>query len=283
MFDWEDLRYFCAFAKAGSLAAAARLLGVDHATVARRISSLEKALELKLVDRRQRSYILTENGHHVMKMAAQINESAFSIERFAGAAQDEIKGEVIVTAPPGFVGALIAPYVGELYRKYPQLRLRLLVTKEVRSLSNRESDIIISLVRPRQLRSVSRKLGQLCFALYASADYLADGREHAFIAFDESVEDTPQQSWLQTQLKGYAPIFFSNDLRVQAIVAAGHAGVALLPDYLADEYRLVRVDPNGPVLTQDIWISIHEDVKQAPHIEAAVMFLTECIQKVYSL
>lgn len=41
MFDWEDLRYFSTFAQTGSLASAEKKLGVDHATVARRIASLE--------------------------------------------------------------------------------------------------------------------------------------------------------------------------------------------------------------------------------------------------
>lgn len=85
MFDWEDLRYFCTFAGAGSLSAAAKLLSVDHATVARRISSLEKSLKLKLLDRRQRLYLLTENGHRVFSLAVQLSESAFAIERAAGA------------------------------------------------------------------------------------------------------------------------------------------------------------------------------------------------------
>jgi len=51
MFDWEDLRYFIAFSQEESLPKAAPQLMVDHATVARRIASLEQALVLKLVDR----------------------------------------------------------------------------------------------------------------------------------------------------------------------------------------------------------------------------------------
>lgn len=42
MFDWDSLRYFNAFVREGSLAAAARSLDVEHATVARRISALER-------------------------------------------------------------------------------------------------------------------------------------------------------------------------------------------------------------------------------------------------
>lgn len=50
------------FSEEKTLSAAARKLGVDHATVARRIAQLEDNLKLKLVDRRPRTYILTSEG-----------------------------------------------------------------------------------------------------------------------------------------------------------------------------------------------------------------------------
>lgn len=59
MFDWDNMRYFAIFARERSLSAAARQLKVDHATIARRIAALEVSLNLKLVDRRPRSYVLT--------------------------------------------------------------------------------------------------------------------------------------------------------------------------------------------------------------------------------
>ncbi|WJM36662.1 LysR family transcriptional regulator [Pseudomonas aeruginosa] len=283
MFDWEDLRFFCSFAREGSLAAASRSLCVDHATVARRISSLEKSLNLKLVDRRQRSYLLTESGHRIAEMAGRISESAFAIERFAEVEQDTVEGEVIVTAPPAFVGTLIAPHVGKLNQSFPKLRLRLLATKEVKSLSRREADIAITLTRPHEQTSVVKRLGQLRFALCASAAYLANTEDHVFIAYDESVEDTPQHSWLRKQVNGRPCVFFSNDLRIQAIAAAGGAGVALLPDYLAKEYGLVQAGLGGAALIQDIWLSVHEDVRHTRRIGAVLDFLTACIEPAYRL
>src|SRR5262245_44615909 len=72
MFDWEDLRHFAALARENSLSAAARRLGVDHATVARRIGALEAALGLRLVDRRPRSYALTADGTRIAALAARV-------------------------------------------------------------------------------------------------------------------------------------------------------------------------------------------------------------------
>ena len=83
MLDWESLRFFSAFAREGGLAAAARSLGVEHATVVRRIAALEASLNMKLVDRRGRVYQLTEDGAKVNNYAAQMESASFALQRFA--------------------------------------------------------------------------------------------------------------------------------------------------------------------------------------------------------
>lgn len=79
--DWTDLQHFLALAREGSLSAAARSLNVDHVTVARRVAALEAAMSLKLVDRRPRSYELTEDGRRIAKIGAPMAETAFAMER----------------------------------------------------------------------------------------------------------------------------------------------------------------------------------------------------------
>ncbi|MBS0970744.1 MULTISPECIES: LysR family transcriptional regulator [Yersiniaceae] len=283
MFDWEDLRYFSTFAQTGSLASAARKLGVDHATVARRIASLEASVNLRLVDRRPRSYTLTEDGRQVARYGDQMSDSAYSLERFSGAEQGVVEGDVVIAAPHVFMGNLIAPHIGSFYKQYPRIRLSLTGTKERLSLARREADITLGLVRPVESAVITRRLGQVSFTLYGSAGYLASGQELSVIAYDDSVADTPQQAWLKKHCAGRPVVFFSNDLRIQAITAAGHAGIALLPDYLAKEYHLVPVQPDGPVLTQDIWMSVHKDVRHARHITPVMGFLNSCIEPAYGL
>ncbi|MFE1640064.1 LysR family transcriptional regulator, partial [Acinetobacter baumannii] len=96
MIDWENLHYFSVFSEEKTLSAAARKLGVDHATVARRIAQLEDNLKLKLVDRRPRTYILTSEGERLAKIVTRMMEETFSIERLAQAGQQEISGVVSV-------------------------------------------------------------------------------------------------------------------------------------------------------------------------------------------
>jgi DNA-binding transcriptional LysR family regulator len=69
MLEWGDLRYFLAFARAGSMQAAAKTLGVNQSTVQRRISELEERLGRRLVERHLTTYRLTELGRELRPAA----------------------------------------------------------------------------------------------------------------------------------------------------------------------------------------------------------------------
>src|SRR5690348_1730449 len=105
MLDWNDLHHFVTLAREGTLSAAARTLGVDHATVARRVAALEAAMALKLVDRRARSYALTDDGKRIADIAAPMEDIAFAVERATQASQPGVSGEVSVSAPPSLANA----------------------------------------------------------------------------------------------------------------------------------------------------------------------------------
>src|SRR5438874_12974554 len=109
MIDWTDLHHFLVLAREGSLSAAARSLDVDHVTVARRVAALEASISLKLVDRRPRSYALTEDGRRIAAVGAPMEEISFAVERAAQATKPGIGGEISISAPPSLANLLIAP------------------------------------------------------------------------------------------------------------------------------------------------------------------------------
>ena len=277
MFDWEDLRHFAAFVRAGSLAAAAKRLSVDHATVARRIASLENALNLKLVDRRSRTYVLTQQGLRVAEFAEQMSASSFGLEHYAGADQPDVQGEVVVSAPPVLLGSLIAPHAGALLAQHPALSLRLVGTKSRTSLARREADVAISLARPMEPTLVATLLGHLDYTLYASPAYLAANNPPRFIGYDESQAKSAQHRWLVEQAEGADFVVRSNDLRVQALAAAGAAGIVCLPAFIAVEHGLQRLDPHAATLNIEVWMAFHEDVRETPRIKAVTAFVRQCV------
>ncbi|MEB5932402.1 LysR family transcriptional regulator [Pseudomonas mosselii] len=280
MFDWDSLRYFNAFVREGSLTSAARSLGVEHATVARRISALEAALNMKLVDRRGRLYELTEDGLRVSEYATLMESASFALERFVDGEESRVEGEVTLSAPPAYLGTLVARRLGELRERHPFLRLRLVGAKSTASLARKETDIAITFSRPEEQSVVAKSLGTLCFFPYASEAYL-DKRvaaDYEFIGYDRSMDQSPQQRWLMGNLDGRRLSVTSNDLRIQALAAAGGAGVVYLPEFLAKEYDLVRVDIDRP-LELPVWLAFHEDLRGSAKIRVVLDFLTEGLAK----
>lgn len=227
MFDWDKLRYFNAFAREGSLAAAARSLGVEHATVARKISALEAALNMKLVDRRGRLYELTEDGVRVSEYASLMESASFALERFVDGEENRVEGDIVLSAPPAYLGTLVARRLGEPRECHPRLQLRLVGAKSTASLARKETDIAITFTRPEEQSVVAKNLGTLCFYPCASEAYLAkrSPEDFEFIGYDRSMGESVQQRWLIDHLDGRKLSVSSNDLRIQALAAVGGAGV----------------------------------------------------------
>lgn len=281
MFDWDDLRHFVALADTGSLSAAARRLRVEHATVARRVAALEAAAGVKLVDRRSGRYVLTAEGQQVADHARRIENEALALERVLLSRQSDFSIEVSISAAPQIAASLIAPRLVHLKQAYPQLRLRLLGESRIVSLPRREADIAIRLTRPSDMTLVARKAGVMTYSLYASREYIASRaeREFEFIAFDESLDESPQQLWLKKHAGERPIVFRSNDLAILAAAAQAHMGVAVLPSFVAENGNLQRVETEDRFLKRDVWITYHQDMRDNPAIAATAAFLAGCFRQ----
>src|SRR5207248_10286702 len=168
MSDWEDLRHFMALARQGTLSAAARLLGVDHATVARRVAALEADTGLKLIDRRARNYQLTDDGRRIAATAMPMEEAAFAVGRAVKAAKPGVRGEVSISSPRSLANALIAPQLFRLRQRHPGIRIKLIGEKRTASLNRREADVALRLSRPHEPGLIARKIGSFGFGLYGA-------------------------------------------------------------------------------------------------------------------
>ena len=146
--SWDDIRYFLAVMRGGSLSAAARALQVQHSTVARRIDALESALGIRLFDRLPRGWPPTDEGLHLAEHAARIETDAHAFARAAGAAA--LDGVVRVSASPVFASHFLAPRLARAQRAWPALRIDLLGEMHAANLYAREADLAVRLSRPTE-------------------------------------------------------------------------------------------------------------------------------------
>jgi DNA-binding transcriptional LysR family regulator len=282
MVDWEDIRHFLAVAQAGTLSGAARNLKVDHATVSRRLAALEAAVDVRLVDRLPRSCRLTAIGRQVFERAVEMEAGAHGIARLAKAAHAPLVGRLTLSAPPVLVANLLAGQLAHFRALYPDIRLSLSAEGQQVSLSRREADIAVRLVRPDEAGSVTRKVGKMVFGLYAHRSYahLADPERWQFIAFDQSFADMPQQRWL-LGIAGDRPIACElNHISEHLIAVRAGVGVAGLPCFLGNkDHDLVRIDHEVPSFKREIWLVVHRDLRKAPAVRAVMNFVTNVISE----
>jgi DNA-binding transcriptional LysR family regulator len=277
MFDWEDMRHFVALAEAGTLSGAARALKVDHATVGRRVASLEQSLGRALIERLPKRWALTEAGRDIASLAQTMQAQAHALERAARAQHSPLSGMVTVSAPPAFASHFLAPRLPALRRLYPQLHLSLMGHQAAASLSQQEADIAIRITRPQEASSVSRRIGMMEFWLYAAPGYAArPPAEWQFLAYDGSLDHVPEQQWLKTFAQDRPIVFRANDLASQAAAARAGMGIAALPCFLArEDPGLAELSVELRPLTRDIHLVVHSDLRRMAAVRAVLDFVAD--------
>jgi DNA-binding transcriptional LysR family regulator len=275
MFDWDDMRHFVALAEAGSLSGAARVLKVDHVTVARHVTSLERALGEALVDRVSKRWRLTDAGRDVALRAEGMRSEADGLARAVRARQSGATATVTVSAPPALASYFLAPRLAELRARQPNLDLTLLGTQSLVSLGRQEADIAVRLWRPKEVSSVTRRIGRVLYDLYAAPGYTElPGDAWRFIAYDASLDHVPEQEWLLSFASGRRIVFRSNDLAAQLAAARAGIGIAALPRFLAETASgLVALAEGGAAVSRDIHLVVHADLRRHPAVRTVMDFI----------
>ncbi|EPG2130444.1 LysR family transcriptional regulator [Stenotrophomonas maltophilia] len=282
MFDWENMRYFMAVAREGTLSGAARTLRVDHATVSRRLGTLEAELQMQLVERLPRACRLTESGAQILELAQRMETAAFGIARHARAHQAPLDAKVTLSAPPVLATHFLARHLAGLRAAHPRIQLAVLAQPQQVSLSRREADIALRLVRPKESSNVIRRIGRMPFALYAHRDYAASvvPPDWTFIAYDESLADMPQQRWL-LEVAGSRPVVCElSDISSHLAAARTGAGVAGLPCFIGDaDADLVRLEHDGDAFARDIWLVVHRDLRRLKPVRVVMDYVVDIISR----
>jgi DNA-binding transcriptional LysR family regulator len=287
MFTWDDLKHFLAFARRGSMLGAAKAQGVNHSTVYRRLTELERRLGRKLVERHLTGYRLTELGQGLLPYAERVEEAVADCERFLASCDKTLTGMLRVTCNT-VAGIRLGrtPLLETFHTRFPDLRVELVMSDKFLDLSKGEADIAIrsltgGIVKDETL--VGRKIGDLGWAVYASRSYVErHGRPycpkdiacHSVVIGDGVLADHGAVRWLRSVAPAARVGARSESWSDLIFAIKSGAGIAPLSIPAGErESELVCVIDEIPELVSHFHLLVHKDMQRVPRIRAFFDFV----------
>lgn len=282
MTDWNDLRFLLAVAQRGSVSAAARALGVDKATVSRRVGALEHNIGTRLFERRASGWIPTRAGHRAVASAATIDASVAAMLTDLGGSSDAVRVGVRLTAPQWFCSEVLLPRIAAFQGAERWIDLNLSARSRVADLAEREAEVGLRNTRPPRGEFVVRKAGELGSAIYAGRRWLAarppivsqqDVVGERLVGYPDRLTYVPGFAWLDAAVAGRAPLRVDDAIAIAAALRGG-AGLGVIPCFLGDrDPGLVRV--TGEMHSETIWLVAPVELARTRAVRKVIAFVAE--------
>jgi DNA-binding transcriptional LysR family regulator len=280
--SWDDLRYFLRAVEASTLAGAARALAVEHTTVGRRLTALERSLGGAVVLRGPEGLKLTPLGERLLPLAQEVERRVLDIQHAARSQTERVR----LAVPSGF-SELFTPGLARLREAHPRLALELISGARRVDLKKGEADLALRSGPVEDAELVARKLGESGWSLYASPHYMRDRvalehdcdlAGHDVIGYDESLLEMPAGRWLEQQSTTARVVLRSREMTEMLAAARSGIGIALLPCILGDqEPALVRLTPRV-LATRNVSLVYYREAKLSEAVRAVMQHVISVVQ-----
>lgn len=275
----QDLRVVLAVARGGSLAAAARLLGVNHSTAFRRLAAAERNLGQRFFDRRPEGYLPTEAGAAAIATAERVEAELQDLERRLVGRDSRPQGSVRLTAPDDIAEHLLMGPLARFAAAYPDIAVELVLQNRLFDLTRREADAAVRPTRAPPETLVGRRVAAIATAVYIARDRVANPDSVAptalpWIAWEAGGGPAAHARWLRETVPEGHIVFRSNSM-LNLLAAARHGlGAALLPCFLGDATpQLARLGAPIEALASGLWLLTHADLRHSARVRALLDFL----------
>lgn len=261
---WTHLHWLTVLEEHGSFTRAAERLQVSKAAVSQKITELERAVGLQLVQRTTRSVRLTQAGIALAATARQPFAELSSAVRRVREEASEPSGLVRMTAPVAFSRQHLGPVIAEFAAKFSMIRVELDLSDSLRSLTMEGYDLAIRHAQEAPDTHVAWRLATTRALLVASPSYIRghgdpalpdDLRQHSCLFYPrrhgpstwsftrKTVRGKREDEAIYTVPIG-GPLAANNSEMLRDAAIAG-MGIALVPDFSAQcairEGKLVPV------------------------------------------
>jgi DNA-binding transcriptional LysR family regulator len=276
--NWDDMRFFLALCREGSVTGAGRSLGVNHTTVARRINTLEENLGTRLFDYSRDGYEMTQAAENMYEHARRMEEITQAVDRDIFGQDAELKGPLKLTVAHDVAERLVIPRLREFRDAYPCIDLDILTTTGLVDLAAREADIALRLTAKPPDYLIGREVLPIRHGVYGSPDYLKNLSAQAKVILFRGDPDQPE--WVQQHFPDAEIAMRVDDVGTMALAVANDLGLARMPCYIGDtEPSIRRLNLELTPSSWGIWILSHVDLRSTARVRVAREFLIDAIEK----
>lgn len=277
--NWDDLQYVLAVVEEGSLAAAARRLGVNHATVLRRVTAFEDRIGSAIFARTPQGYQIRPEKLGLIAAAREVGHAIATLERLSGGHEPQLVGAVRITTTDTVCLELMPDILMDLRRREQGLNLSLCASNMHVDLSRLEAEVTVrpAVALPDGL--VGDVAGAMRFDVYCCAQCVAT-EDLSWIGATGALESSRPGKWLRAKCAEDGVSAHADSFLVMRELAANGAGRALLPSFIADGDPRLRKDEGGdaPDFTVPLWVACHEDMSTMPRLRTVRRNLVQALE-----
>ena len=205
--NWNNIRYFLAVAREGSVSKAAESLGVNYTTVVRRIDAFEDRLHTRLFDRLPGSYVLTAAAEAVFEEALAMEERAMAFDRGLFGQDRKLSGRLRVATSDAVATKLLIPCLGTFQEKHPDIQLEMVTSDRLVNLDLREADIAVRMTGKPPEHLIGKEIVEVSYGVFASKRYVSTHKRlnHPNVRALTWVSDQEPPGWWKSEFGKASP------------------------------------------------------------------------------
>ncbi len=261
--NWDDLRFVLAVAEAGSVSAAARRLGVNHATVLRRIAAFETASGLALFEKGPHGYDVPVDQRRIIEATRDVEQAVQAVRRLLQGFRAPLSGEVRVTSTDTFCLFVMPEVLVHLRAAAPDLKLELLSSNAHLDLARTHAEIAVRPAAQLPDDLFGETPARLGFAAFCAAGYAGDD----WLGISGPLARSVPGRWLDANVEPARIAATADSFPVLREMTARGLGQAILPAFLGrEDPRLEPLSAEFAPISVDIWVASHADIASVPRI-----------------
>ncbi|WP_105168869.1 LysR family transcriptional regulator [Pseudoalteromonas sp. T1lg23B] len=272
MQNWDDFQLLLALQRAQTLRGAAKLLGVNHTTVARRLNSLNRRYSTSVCTTTQNKLAFSELGKQLLctaeAMQTQLHKQLPEIENTIKQATQQVN----LSLPPAILQFVLMDALAEFQQQYPEIQLNINATYALSDLDNSEADVVIRAAEQLDDYLVGHRLCPISLGYFMHKDYLTqrDDQDIAWIVASSQA----RPPWLaETPFPNASIKLTVGDLVLRHQAAANGLGMIRGAHYIAQHFpQLVEFAPCSTSFA-DLWVLTHPNKQSLPNVKKLIHFL----------